>query len=102
MDDLKEEFGQNIQPPEQTELYSVLGIVWYLKALVHLFITTSYETGTLLFIHSEMKHLLKSLLPWIVKRISREKNSGSDECSEENYNKGLERHSGIGGVRLGR
>ena len=49
-----------------------------------------------------MKHLLKSLLPWIVKRISREKNSGSDECSEENYNKGLERHSGIGGVRLGR
>ena len=57
MDDLKEEFGQNIQPPEQTELYSVLGIVWYLKALVHLFITTSNEAGTLLFIHSEMKHL---------------------------------------------
>lgn len=47
MDDLKEEFGQNIQLLEQTELYSVLGIVWYLKALVHLFITTSYETGTL-------------------------------------------------------
>lgn len=32
MDDLMEEFGQNIPSLEQTELYSVLGIVWYLKA----------------------------------------------------------------------
>ena len=56
MDDLKEEFGQNMQQPEQTVLYSVLGIVWCLQALVHLIITTSCETGTLYSFIPNTKH----------------------------------------------
>lgn len=41
---------------EQTVPYSVLGSVWCLQALVHLIITTSYETHTLYWFIPNIKH----------------------------------------------